>query len=459
MSPTRRIALATAAATAAAAAAGGYAMWQRNQASLVRSRRLEQRDRERQTIGEGTGPLFFRRYQIDVANPVVAAAEWMAQIQADPQLCTPSEIARFEKTHGETGRMAVGDRFYIHITGPWDGPVEATRVTPTAFELATLDDHMEAGRITFEVVDLSAAEPGLRFRIYSRARSHTPAVDLAYRWAHAAQQGQTYMWTQFCREASRLVSSAPPADVDVRTFQAPYADPMTTRDAAEMAPHQGTLADLAARALNFDADSSSGAPPAGWNHDDDRTYLIAEPPGPPLENGSFARATQFVRAYRFPNPKRVRGVFDPDSEMEGRTMLLDARFAGFRFPFGVRISRTLDETRTTPEGDEHVWGYSYRTLEGHFERGEITFEIVKREWSGRVYFRVHSFSKRARIPNIVYRIGFGLLGRTLQRRFALQALDRTRAYVRQSLVRDACLRDDPTATALLLDDRTEAIPV
>ncbi len=456
MSSARRIALVTA---AAAAAAGGYVAWRRNQDDLARARRLEQRDRERQTIGEGTGPLFFRRYQVDVDAPDVSAQEWMALIQSDPQLCTPSEVARFERTKGVPGRLRVGDRFYIHIMGPWDGPVEVTRVTPTAFELATLDDHMEAGRITFEVIDQPGDAPGLRFRIYSRARSHTRAVDLAYRWAPAARGGQTYMWTRFCTEAARLASHAPPQPVDVRTFEAPYADPMTTRDAAEMAPHQGILADLAARALNFDDDASSDAPPADWNHDDDRTYLVAEPAGKPLEDGSFARAVRFVRAYRFPNPKRVRGVFDPESDMNGRTMLLDARFAGFRFPFGVRISRTLDETRATPEGMEHVWGYSYRTLEGHFERGEITFEIVKREWSGRVYFRVHSFSKRARIPNLVYRVGFGLLGRTLQRRFALQALDRTRAYVRQSLVRDACLRDDATATALLLDDRTEAEPV
>ncbi len=452
MSTTRRIALATA---AAAAAAGGYAAWRRSRADLARDQRLEQRERERQTIGEGTGPLFFRRYQIDVTSPDITPETWMAQIQSDVQLCTPVEVARFEKTKGAPNELRVGDRFYIHISGPWDGPVEVTRVTPTAFELATLDDHMEAGRITFEVADRPGDAPGLRFRIYSRARSHTAAVDLAYRWTGAARKGQTYMWTRFCTEAARLASHAPPQPVDVRTFQAPYSDPMTTRDAAELTPHQGVLADLAARALNFDADASSDAPPAGWNHDDDRTYLVAEPKGPPLDDGSFARAVRFVRAYRFPDPRRVRGVFDPDTEFNGRTMLLDARFAGFRFPFGVRISRILDETRTTPEGDEHVWGYSYRTLEGHFERGEITFEIVKREWSGVVYFRVHSFSKRARIPNVIYRIGFRLLGRTLQRRFALQALDRTRAYVRQSLVRDACLRDDATAIALLLDDRTQ----
>jgi uncharacterized protein (UPF0548 family) len=88
----------------------------------------------------------------------------------------------------------------------------------------------------------------------------------------------------------------------------------------------------------------------------------------------------------------------------------------------VRVSRVIDETRETGTGSDQVWGYSYQTLAGHLERGEITFEIIKTLSTGAVRFRIHSFSQTGHIANLVHRVGFRLVGRRLQARFAVESL-------------------------------------
>ena len=228
-------------------------------------------------------------------------------------------------------------------------------------------------------------------------------------------------------------------------------NPLTPGDAEQPSPYESVLADLAARALNFEPREAEPAD-EGWNHADEQVELIPEPPETPLEGGSWAHARKFVEAYRFPDPRLIQGHYDPQAPMEGRSMLLQGRFLGFDFPFGVRISRTFDEIRETDEGPLRAWGYSYRTLEHHFERGEITFTVGKYLESGRVVFRIHSYSRRAHIPNVLFRAGFRIFGRRLQRRFAESALARTRDYVEERLVREACLDADRQDTWLLLRD-------
>src|SRR3954452_13586313 len=60
---------------------------------------------------DGAGPLFRRRYTARVRGAHVAAPELMRRVQADPNVVAPGRVARFEKTHGETGDLRVGDEF------------------------------------------------------------------------------------------------------------------------------------------------------------------------------------------------------------------------------------------------------------------------------------------------------------------------------------------------------------
>lgn len=161
---------------------------------------------------------------------------------------------------------------------------------------------------------------------------------------------------------------------------------------------------------------------AGWHVDAREAPLPPEPPGPPVENGSFAAACAIVQAYQFPPARLIRGRFDPAAPLQNRAMLLVARYLWMTFELPVRVSRVIHETRQIREGTEHAWGYSYQTLAGHLERGEITFEVVKLEETGSVAFRIHSFSQTGHIANLLHRIGFRLVGRRLQRRFSEESL-------------------------------------
>ena len=66
----------------------------------------------------------------------------------------------------------------------------------------------------------------------------------------------------------------------------------------------------------------------------------------------------------------------------------------------------------------HVWGWSYRTLEGHVEMGEMAWEVWKRAATGEVEFHVHSHSRRAPISNPFVNLGFRLTS-TRERRIFL----------------------------------------
>ena len=79
--------------------------------------------------------------------------------------------------------------------------------------------------------------------------------------------------------------------------------------------------------------------------------------------------------------------------------------------------------------------HGYRTLEGHFERGQIDFTIHKNITSGAVQFRIHAVSQAGQIRNPFYWLGFKLFGRTLQRRFARESLRRMQALVAAELLK------------------------
>ena len=105
--------------------------------------------------------------------------------------------------------------------------------------------------------------------------------------------------------------------------------------------------------------------------------------------------------------------------------------------------RVTDEAAcATPTGPERVWGYGYRTLEGHFERGQINFTVHKNLTTGTVQFRIHAVSQPGHIQNPFYWVGFRLFGRTLQRKFARESLWRMRELVAAALV------DTPTKQTL-----------
>ncbi|UOG75685.1 DUF1990 domain-containing protein [Hymenobacter tibetensis] len=208
----------------------------------------------------------------------------------------------------------------------------------------------------------------------------------------------------------------------------PKPPPLDERQKARLAAYEKAT-------YNFDPDRTHEyTRSTGWNVDDYETELPAETPGPPAAHGAWASACEVLRNYTFPPPNLITGIFVPDQPLEQRVMVLRGQFLGFSFWFGVRIGGVTDERRSLPEGgEEQVWGYNYRTLEGHFERGEITFTVHKNLTTGRVVFRIHAFSQTGRIRNPFYWLGFKLFGRMLQKRFSRHSMQRLKAQVEDML--------------------------
>lgn len=151
-----------------------------------------------------------------------------------------------------------------------------------------------------------------------------------------------------------------------------------------------------------------------WNFDTHRSPLPAEPTGPPEEGGPWENARRLVRDYEFSVPGLVRAFYDPAEPLAGRNMLLEARFHGLHFYCGVRITSVVDETR---DNGDRVWGWAYETLEGHLERGRVSYEVVKGSDTGRVEFVVSSHSQAAPTLDPLTGLGWRVFGRRTQLRF------------------------------------------
>ncbi len=196
------------------------------------------------------------------------------------------------------------------------------------------------------------------------------------------------------------------------------------------------LAELAGRPLNFDPDDLADASAqTGWQLDDYRRPLPAEPPGEPVPGGSFQIAQRLMSDYAFADPAIVRAVYDPAAGLANRNMLLQVRYGPLRFFFGCRVGAITDETRTIDGRAVRVWGWAYGTLEGHVERGQMEWAVWKWPDDGAVEFRIHVVSRRARVRNPIVRLGFRLVGRRRQTHFARRACDRMDELVARELAR------------------------
>lgn len=183
----------------------------------------------------------------------------------------------------------------------------------------------------------------------------------------------------------------------------------------------------------------------GWRLDDHCQPLPAELPGVPVAGGSWETARRLMLAYEFADPDMIRAVYEDNSPFDGRDMLLKGRFWGLSFDLGVRVGGVVDETREVDGRDVRVWGWGYRTLQGHLEAGQMDYEVWKWLDNGEVEFRIHAYSRPASIPNPIVRIGFRLFGRGQQLKFARHACHRMARLTAEELGTRA--PDPPVARA------------
>lgn len=200
------------------------------------------------------------------------------------------------------------------------------------------------------------------------------------------------------------------------------------------------------RGLNFDLGRRDQfTPENGWHIDDCCHPLPSEPPGPPIPQGSWEVARRLMRGYEFADPSIIRAVYHPDAPLEQRDMLLEARFWGLRFHVGVRVGGVRDETRDVAGRSVRVWGWSYSTLEGHFEKGQMDYEVWKWTDNGEVEFRIHAFSRAAEGTNPFVRLGFRLFGRREQLRFYRRCGERMARLTAAELAPGSPMEEDRVA--------------
>ena len=199
------------------------------------------------------------------------------------------------------------------------------------------------------------------------------------------------------------------------------------------------LAALDGRPLNFDRAELAGARAGdssrvGWKVDDLREALPVEVRGPPSPGGSWELARTLIDGYEFADPSIVRAYYDPARPLLGREMLLRLRAVGlFQVFVGVRVLAVIDETVRCDGREARVWGWRYGTLEGHLERGEMSWEVWKWLDSGEVEFRVHAISRPAPIANPLIKLGFRLLGSHERVVFLRSTRERMRRFVERGL--------------------------
>jgi uncharacterized protein (UPF0548 family) len=188
--------------------------------------------------------------------------------------------------------------------------------------------------------------------------------------------------------------------------------------------------------LNFDPDGLPAVAGDAWHVDDYCHSLRPEPPGEPVRHGSFEAAKLLLCDYEFADPARIRAYYRADVPLEHRDMLLEIRYLILRVRVGVRIGAVFDEVREISRRSVRVWGWAYRTLEGHLERGQMDYQVWKWLDTGEVEYRSRAVSQVAEIRNPILKLGFRLVGRREQLQFARRCAERMERLVESSLSGD-----------------------
>lgn len=388
-----------------------------------------------QRAEDGVGPLVHRIYRTRIVGSAATPAELMERIVADLDRVAPSEFATFQKIEGEKGRLRAGDEYVVRMPGPWDGPVRVLAADSTSFRLGTLPGHLEAGQIEFRA---RADHRSLSFEIESWARSGDRLSDLFYAHLRISKEVQLHMWSSVLRRVVGLAGGSMEGGIVITTRTVePGRLPGRRRESRADGRAARRLAALGRLAVNFDAtDVDALVAGGGWRVDDLVEPLPHEGSGPPVDGGSWQVARKIMDEYQLADPGVVRAFYDPEAPMPSRDMLLKIRFAALPLWVGVRIGDVYERTLELDGRQVHLFGWSYRTLEGHFEQGQMHYELWKWIDSGDVEFHLRAVSRPAERGPLLLRTGFRLFGRSRQLRFYRQVCRRAKRLTEAQLETD-----------------------
>ena len=161
-----------------------------------------------QTAVDGVGPLVMRTYEVPIAGATLSPGDLMARLTARPGDFNDDRIAGFVVDDRPAVALKPGDRLVVELPGPWNGPVRVVAADESQLLLQTLDGHMEAGSIRFDVVDAIGGTTSdlhdYTFRIRSWARGGDAAFNVLHLGLRIAKEMQTAMWVAMCEGAVQI---------------------------------------------------------------------------------------------------------------------------------------------------------------------------------------------------------------------------------------------------------------
>ncbi len=178
--------------------------------------------RDLQGIDDGYGPLMHRCYVARVRDAELTASELIERFGDCPNRAAPKALGSFVKLRGDEGALRVGDEFTIRIPGPWDGPVRAVEADERGFMLATLDGHLEAGRIRFSSRDLGSGR--LEIRIEAWARGGDRVSNLLFDRVPVNKEVQLHMWTSVLERLMEMSGGRRDGPLDITTRRVDEAE-------------------------------------------------------------------------------------------------------------------------------------------------------------------------------------------------------------------------------------------
>ena len=170
---------------------------------------------DHQGLEDGYGPLMHRRYVARVKDAELTAEELMDRFAGVPNRAAPKALGSFVKLKGEEGVLRVDDEFTVRMPGPWDGPVRCVEIIGNGFGLATLDGHLEAGRIRFTADDLDSG--CLEVRIEAWARGGDRISNLLFDRLPVNKEVQLHMWTSVLERLIKLSGGTRDGRVNITT--------------------------------------------------------------------------------------------------------------------------------------------------------------------------------------------------------------------------------------------------
>jgi uncharacterized protein (UPF0548 family) len=179
--------------------------------------------------------------------------------------------------------------------------------------------------------------------------------------------------------------------------------------------------------LNFPRSGPESQEGKNWRRYYSESIIGRENPGRPVPGGGFEIAWKAITEYQFSDPGIVKGHFDPNDEVEGRTMLLELKVVGLRYLVGVRVTAV----RKHEHDDRTQWSFRYDTLQDHIEVGSEWFTLTKKHDSGEIWFRISASWRPGEFPNWWSRVGFEVVGRKYQLAWHRLAYVRLRELVSQ----------------------------